>query len=432
MNPFNEKPEKLNATIMNWKDMAPAPYRKQEIDAYTRVRQILMNGTEFEQNWFMHQFARHTDNYDLRRDLALIRRLEQQQQKMISALKPIDETTLETTIGYEQLAVDLTAILAEDECDENVKKALHFALLEDFDHLYRYADLLDMEQGIKSDMLVGKYTEIMPGRPTISEHRYPYDDVKPAIDCKTADMMTKLHVNIITAAEQQTMNYYMNIGATHMTELGRKLYSEIAMIEEQHVTQYESLLDPHDSWFDSLLMHEYTECYLYYSCMQDESDPNVKAIWEKCFLQEIAHLHKVCEMLEKYEGRHYTEIIPNGEFPKLLKFAPKIEYIRKVLETVNLTARREGYEDICNIPDDYEYFTWQNAVNTNPESVASHNVIEAYIADHSTDYRFQTAPHPVAALDVRTSDNTTIGRVKQPVTILNPPHSESYCVSRGE
>ena len=33
--------------------------------------------------------------------------------KKIACLKPLDETVLEHTIGYEQLAVDLTAILAQ-------------------------------------------------------------------------------------------------------------------------------------------------------------------------------------------------------------------------------------------------------------------------------------------------------------------------------
>lgn len=60
-----------------------------------------------------------------------MRRSEQQQQKRISMLKPADETILEHTIGYEQLAVDLTAGLAQMVGDSYVKKALDFALLED-------------------------------------------------------------------------------------------------------------------------------------------------------------------------------------------------------------------------------------------------------------------------------------------------------------
>ena len=136
----------------------------------------------------------------------MVRRVEQQQQKMISYLKPIDENPLETTIAYEQLAVDLTVNLALMEPNLYVKKALDFALLEDFDHLYRFSDLLEMEQGVKGERLVGGYTEIMPGRPTISEHRYPFDDIRRAIKNEKSDPLTRLHSGIITATDLETMN----------------------------------------------------------------------------------------------------------------------------------------------------------------------------------------------------------------------------------
>lgn len=40
----------------------------------------------------------------------MTRRTEQQQQKRIACLKPKNETILEHTLSYEQLAVDLTAV----------------------------------------------------------------------------------------------------------------------------------------------------------------------------------------------------------------------------------------------------------------------------------------------------------------------------------
>ncbi len=63
---------------------------------------------------------------------------------------------------------------------------MNLALLEDFDHLYRYADLLELERGIHAERLVGCYTEIMPGRPTIAEHRHPRDSVRKPISAATA------------------------------------------------------------------------------------------------------------------------------------------------------------------------------------------------------------------------------------------------------
>ncbi|MDO4741335.1 MAG: hypothetical protein Q4A66_11755, partial [Eubacteriales bacterium] len=175
MNPFGEKPMPISATYERFEQLYPRPYHPQEVDPYTKCRIILMNGTEFEAVKFSHQMARHCANQELRRELAMTRRTEQQQQKKLANLKPISETLLMHTIGYEQLAVDLTAHLAGRVSTPNVKQALDLALLEDFDHLYRYADLLEMDAGVHAEQLVGRYTEIMPGRPTIAEHRFPKD-----------------------------------------------------------------------------------------------------------------------------------------------------------------------------------------------------------------------------------------------------------------
>ena len=157
MNPFESMPAKKAELIVDWCKLWPQSYDKRTVDPYTRTRVILMNGTEYENVWFSHQFNRNCADNELRRKVALLRRSEQQQQKMLAHLKPCDETMLEHTIGYEQLAVDLTAHLAKRVQNHELKAALDFALLEDFDHLYRYAALLDMHCGAKAETLVGHY-----------------------------------------------------------------------------------------------------------------------------------------------------------------------------------------------------------------------------------------------------------------------------------
>ena len=413
-NPFLEKPKKLESCIMSWKDLAQKPYDKLECSPYTRVRCILMNGTEYESVWFGHQFHRHCNDNDLRRTIAMVRHSEQQQQKLIAGLKPVNENLLETTIGYEQLAVDLTAFLAQKVKDKTVKDALDFALLEDFDHLYRYANLLESDMGAKAEDYVGDYTEITPARPTVSHHRHPYEEVKPHIDNKKADLFTKCAVNIITAAEQQTMNYYMNLGAFYKNQKGRELYTEIAMVEEQHVSQYGSLIDPNATWFEMCLMHEYVECYLYYSMMCDESDKRIKGIWEMLLEQEIAHLHASVKNLQKYEKKDWQEVIPGGEFPELISLKSNTEYIRKILKnTVENTAYREGYININDVPDDANFFKYQNKIQKKVEENASHKVIVEHINKFGQDYRFEVKENPVKELQSRQEDNITLGRVKK-------------------
>ena len=413
MNPFKELPKDSKISYSNWKSIAVPSYDKNATGPYTQTRIILMNGTEFESNWFLHHLNRHCLNNDIRRVVAQVRRQEQQQQKRISGLKPIDETILETTIGYEQLAVDLTAEMAKKEPNPIVKAQLDFALLEDFDHLYRYADLLDMEEGVHAERLVGGYTEITPGRPTISEHRHPNDDIRFYINSWQDSLITRLHTGIITAAEQQTMNFYMNLGSFYHSDLGRKLYTEIAMIEEQHVTGYGSLIDPSCTLLESWVMHEYTECYLYWSCYQDESDERIKKIWLNHFEEELKHLKIASDILLKYEGRDWEQLFVGGaDFPSLIKLKENKEYVREVMKSVRLTGYKETTINIDDMPDDAEFFKYQKQVNTSETQVASHLVIDKYIKKHGQDYRFENKPSQEKVLRDRQTDNTDLGRKK--------------------
>lgn len=415
MNPFEITAKSVDSYFLDLEKMYPKAYNKTKTSPYSKTRVILLNGTEFESNWFMHQFARNCDNAEIKRELAVVRAQEQMQQKRLSCLKPLNESILETTISYEQLAIDLTATLAKNEKDQNNKKALDFALLEDFDHLYRFANLLYLDKNQESAPLVGKFTEITPARPTIAHHRYPKDNVKAHMDAKKADLFTKLVAATITAAEQQTMNYYMNIAQWYKNNLGRKLYAEIAMVEEEHVTQYESLKDPTCTWLEQWVMHEYCECYLYYSAMEDETDPYIKKIYEEHFYMEVAHLHKAAELLKKHEGTDYKKVIGGtGEFPPLLKLGSNKEYIRDVLaRTVTLTGHREDYIDVYNLPNDADFFTYQRAVIPEVSKVASHLVIEKTIEKTGKDYRFEDKKNPVAELQNRKKDNTLLGRTNK-------------------
>src|SRR5689334_19507673 len=93
-----------------WKEMAGLPYSKLDVDAFTRVRVILMNGIESEGIRFSHVMARASDP-ELRKILARVRRSEQHQQTTINWLNPANQSPLETTIGYEQVAIEVTAHL---------------------------------------------------------------------------------------------------------------------------------------------------------------------------------------------------------------------------------------------------------------------------------------------------------------------------------
>ena len=220
-----------------------------------------------------------------------------------------------------------------------------------------------------------------------------------------------LNTMIITAAEQQTMNYYMNVTNFACTDMGRKLYQEIALVEEEHVTHYESLMDPNATWLEMLLWHEYCECYLYWSCYMTETDPYVKGLWEENLEMEISHLHKAAELLKKYECKDWQEVIKDGEFPAPISLHQNIDYVRKILgDTVQYTSVKDGYMRVKDLPSDADFFRFQSIINPTTQIVPSHCVIETFISKRGADYRYQIAPSPILELRNRRADNTSVGR----------------------
>jgi len=388
-NPLEESGIPVEDQFRNWSELNVDPYDKIEVDPYTRARVILMNGIEVESIIFSHQFARHTDNVELKQALALSRRVDQQQQKAVNGLNPGEQSPLETTIGYEQVAVDLTAWLARHEPDPMLKQALDFALLEDFDHLYRYADLYDLlDEGNASD-LTQSLTEITPGRPTYAHHRHPHDEVRGHFSTHAVDPLSRLHVMTITAGEQQTMNFYMNHGTDWVEPIARGLYAEIAQVEEQHVTHYESLLDPLDSWMKQWVFHEYNEVYLYWSMMQQETDRRIKQIWELHCNMEIGQLRAAGELLRKYEGIEPIEILPPALPDTPVTFEPNKEYVREILASqYDLRTDGLGYATLQDLPKDHRYFRFQETMNSG--GVPSEEVVNEDRAQRTRDYRDET------------------------------------------
>lgn len=334
---FESKGCPLDQQRFTWRDMVQKPISKLDDDAYTRVHIILMNGIETEAIRFSHACSRM--NGDLQAVLATIRRVEQHQATTINWLIGSDHSPLETTIAYEQVAIDVTAGIALREPDEYLAQVYRFGLLEDFDHLYRYSALLDRLEGKDANIILQSYTDILPGRPTIDEHRDPLDDLRTPYDRAKADPLSKMHALTLVGAEYQTHDYYMHFGPTFSDPLARQLYAEIASIEEQHVTQYESIIDPGESWLEKWLLHEANEVYNYYGCLQQEKNPRIKALWERFLDYELGHFHVVKDLFEKYERRDAAQVVPRF-LPEPIPIHSQREYVRQVLaQEVDLRAK---------------------------------------------------------------------------------------------
>jgi hypothetical protein len=356
---FNTRGTPLDKQRFTWKELVQPPISKLDDDAFTRVRIILMNGIENEALRFQHACARM--NGPLQLALAQVRRKEHHQATMVNWLLGADHSTLETTIGYEQVAIEVTAAVAQAEPDPYLAQVYRFGLLEDFDHMYRYSALMDRLEGKDANNILQSYTDILPGRPTVEEHRDPTDDLRAHYDRTTAEPLTKLHALTIMAGEQQTHNFYMNVGPTYADPVARQLYAEIASIEEQHVTQYESIIDPNESWLEKWVMHEACEVYNYYGCVQQEKNPRIKAIWERFLDYELGHLNLACDLFKEVEGRDPAEILPD-RIPEPIRFESQREFVRKVLAE-EVDVRADGPDFVTKEDEPERSLAYRRAMN---------------------------------------------------------------------
>ena len=367
---FDSKGVRVEDQRYTWRDLVGKPISKLDDDAFTRVRVILIGAIDQEALRFSHVAARF--NARLRVPFAQVRRAEQQQHAMVSWLLGSDHSPLEATVGVEQMEIEVTAAVAQLEPDPYLAQAYRFGLLEDVDHMYRFAALLDRLEGKDANNILQSYTDILPGRPTLEQHRAPQDDVRHPYDRTRALLLTKLHALTVVAGQAQAHDYYMNIGPTFSDPLARQLYAEIASIEEQHVTQYESMLDPAETVLEQWLLHEATECYNYYSCIEQETNHHVRAIWERFLDYELGHFHLACDTLKAVERRDPCEII-TADFARPLPLRSQRDFVRKVLHH-EIDLRASG---MSIVPRDQEsdaslrYRTGLNGDGSPSESVAA-------------------------------------------------------------
>jgi hypothetical protein len=356
---IKDKGTPVDKQRMSWKDMVGKPISKLDDDAFTRVRIILMNGLELD-SLRTKQVALRM-NRDARVELAQLMRAEHHQATAINWLIGADHSPLETTIAYEQVAIELTASVAQLEPDQYLAQGYRYALLEDFDHLYRYSALLDRLEGKDANNIVQGYTDIVPARPTAVHHRAPEDDLLRPYE-RNASLATKLHAVTLTGAEYQTHDYYMNIGPEFADPLARQLYAEIASVEAQHITHYGSMINPEESLLEKLLVGEACEVWNYAACVEQETNPRVKAMWERFLDYELGHFQVALKLFKDIERRDPAEVLGATRLPRGIEFKSHREFLKEVIAR-ETSLRKDGTEFVSEEKEGRSSLAYREAVN---------------------------------------------------------------------
>jgi hypothetical protein len=359
VNLLKDKGTPLAKQKFTWKEMVGKPISKLDDDAFTRVRIILMNGLELDALRTKQVAIRC--NREARVPLAQVMRIEQHQATTINWLIGADHSPIETTIGYEQTAIEVTASVAQLEPDDYLAQGYRYALLEDFDHLYRYSALLDRLEGKDANNITQGYTDIVPARATLFHHRAAEHDLLEPYGPDAA-LATKLHALTLTGGEYQTHDYYMNIGPIFADPVARQLYAEIASVESQHITHYGSMLNPDETTLEKLVIAEACEVWNYAGALAQETNPRVKAIWERFLDYELGHLQAAMQLFKDIERRDPAELLGNGALPPFIQFESQREFVRRVVET-ETQLRKNGTQFVDEAQEGKSSLAYRQAVN---------------------------------------------------------------------
>jgi hypothetical protein len=370
INLFNDHGTPLDKQRFTWKELVGKPISKLDDDAFTRVRVILQNGVELDALRLQQVLLRM--NREARVPIAQLTRVEQHQATAVNWMLSADHSPLETTIAYEQVAIEVTASVAQMEPDPYLAEGFRYALLEDFDHLYRYSALLDRLEGKDANNITQGYTDIVPGRPTLVHHRAPENDLLEPYP-RDAQLATKLHAITLTAGEYQTHDYYMNIGPVFADPVARLLYAEIASVESQHIVHYGSMLNPDESPLEKLLLSQAAEVWTYQACVDQETNPRLKALWERMLDYELGHVQLAMRLFKDLERRDPAELLGDGNLPKGIEFKSQRDFMRKVLAEV--PTRKEGTRFVPEDDEAVASLAYRNHMNSqgSPSQAVSSN-----------------------------------------------------------
>ncbi|MBO4298152.1 MAG: hypothetical protein J5998_05080 [Clostridia bacterium] len=337
---------------------------------------------------------------DLRRALAGLRRRALERALSLCALLPVCRP-VEEAIRLEQLEADLTAALRAVAGTGPVRPALDFALLEETDQLYRFANLLDAEQELPAERVTGGRAEITPGRPCIAAHRHPYDSAFRPLDFDAAPLAARLTVALLAPLERHMASLYVQRTGEAADREARALFAEMALIEEQHASQYESLWDPRRTALENLPLRAAGLCYAYRSLVAAETNETLRGVWR----DNLAAAEADMAALSALAG-----CAPTADFPPPFLFGDTSALARDLMpRQVTLTMLEDSLVPSDLLPAGCRYFAWQRALNGSGADTPSHCVVRRYAARYGTDYRFERKANPIEALQNRRADNIQLG-----------------------
>jgi hypothetical protein len=313
----------------HWHELDVEPVDVQETGAYTRCRISTIEGLQAAATRFDLGLARRCQDTDTRRRVGSLGESASGRRSNVAALQPRSGGELERAVGYERAALDLVTWVARSEPDAGRAQAYGGQALQHLGRLYGYADLCDRAGYRWAGRTVGYVGDLMsaPAAPAVSGHG---DRPAPAAAPSPQSYpVSLLHRWLVGAVEQQVAGSFTDVLAGTGPSAGDQPLRDDASGSRAGRDRYRDA--DQDSW-ERLVVHESAACYLYYCFLTQETDRQVKAIWELHLQMELAHLQAAADLLRRSRGADPQEVVGDG-LPEPIAFESNGPFLRSLLFT---------------------------------------------------------------------------------------------------
>jgi hypothetical protein len=124
------------------------------------------------------------------------------------------------------------------------------------------------------------------------------------------------------------------------------------------------MIDPEETLLERWVLHEANEVYNYWSCVQQEPNASVRAVWERFLDYELGHLQVAIDCFQRLEKRDVAALLP-ASFPDPVGHRSHRAFVRQVLAAeAHLRAVGEQIVDPRVVPESEATLAYRARINS--------------------------------------------------------------------
>jgi hypothetical protein len=311
----------------HWHELDVEPLDRLDTDPYTRSGISAMNGLEAAASQFDWRLTWRCPDTDARRQVGSLGESASARRSNLAALQPPASDRLENAMLRERTALDLVTWAARSEPDVGLARAYEAQALRHLDRLYRYADRCDLAGHRWASRIVSGLSDLTSAPVTAAAAQRRARRAPAAAPSPRLQSVSLVHRWAVGAVQRATERYPDARPGTRAPT--RRPAPDASSRAHPGHGGYRDAAP--DSW-EQLVVHESAACYLYYTFLAQESDPQVKAMWELHLQMELAHLHAAADLLRRSRGRDPQEVVGDG-LPEPVTFDRNGRFLQALLFT---------------------------------------------------------------------------------------------------